>query len=230
MHGEWTVVTSMRFQTLLKDPKSKSDWLIAFVAVVTYLVVGNGLAPAQFVPPGCPGSWVRGVGGMTCQCPDGSFAKMVGSQIICGSGQQQPGPQSQIPPGYVSCGRGYCPPGQKCVRGSVCVPQDVVDCGKGVFCAAGQKCSAGGRCLPRDAVDCGQGLFCNSGMVCVGTAECITEAEAARRQSDAQKKLNWHKIKSCVQNIIRSTRQLQLARALYNRANLPSVSLHMSIF
>jgi hypothetical protein len=178
----------MRFQTLLKDPKSKSDWLIAFVAVVTYLVVGNGLAPAQFVPPGCPGSWVRGVGGMTCQCPDGSFAKMVGSQIICGSGQQQPGPQSQIPPGYVSCGRGYCPPGQKCVRGSVCVPQDVVDCGKGVFCAAGQKCSAGGRCLPRDAVDCGQGLFCNSGMVCVGTAECITEADAARRQLDAQKK------------------------------------------
>jgi hypothetical protein len=42
--------------------------------------------------------------------------------------------------------------------------------------------------LPRDAVDCGQELFCNPGMVCVGTAECITEAEAARRQSDAQKK------------------------------------------
>jgi hypothetical protein len=176
-------------QTLLKDPKSKSDWLIAFVAVVTYLVVGNGLAPAQFVPPGCPGRWVRGVGGMTCQCPDGSFARMVGPQIICGSGQQQPGPQqSQIPPGSVSCGRrGYCPPGLKCVSGSVCVPQDAVDCGNGVFCAAGQKCSTG-RCLPRDAVDCGQGLFCNPGMVCVGTAECITVEQAARRQSDAQKK------------------------------------------
>jgi hypothetical protein len=178
----------MRFQILLKDPKSKSDWLIAFAAVVTYLVVGDGLAPAQFAQPNCPGHWVSGVGGMICQCPDGSFAKMVGSQIICDSGQQQPTPQSLIPPGSVSCGHGYCPPGQKCVSGSVCIQQDAVDCGNGVFCAAGQKCS-GGRCLPRDAVDCGQGkYYCNPGMVCVGTEECITEAEAARRQSDAQKK------------------------------------------
>jgi len=178
----------MRFQILLKDPKSKSDWLIAFAAVVTYLVVGDGLAPAQFAQPNCPGHWVSGVGGMICQCPDGSFAKMVGSQIICDSGQQQPTPQSLIPPGSVSCGHGYCPPGQKCVSGSVCIQQDAVDCGNGVFCAAGQKCS-GGRCLPRDAVDCGQGkYYCNPGMVCVGTKECITEAEAARRQSDAQKK------------------------------------------
>ena len=157
----------MRFQTLLKDPKSKSDWLIAFLAVVTYLVVGNGLAPAQFVPPDCPGRWVRGVGGMTCQCPDSSFAKMVGSQIICDSGQQQSGSQSQIA-SWQRCGRGYCPPGRNCVSSSVCVQQDAVDCGNGVFCAAGQKCS-GGRCLPRDAVDCGQGLFCNPGTVCVGT-------------------------------------------------------------
>ena len=178
----------MRFQILLKDPKSKSDWLIAFAAVVTYLVVGDGLAPAQFAQPNCPGHWVSGVGGMICQCPDGSFAKMVGSQIICDSGQQQRTPQSLIPPGSVSCGHGYCPPGQKCVSGSVCIQQDAVDCGNGVFCAAGQKCS-GGRCLPRDAVDCGQGkYYCNPGMVCVGTEECITEAEAARRQSDAQKK------------------------------------------
>lgn len=101
--------------------------------------------------------------------------------------QQQPGPQSQIS-SWPRCGRGYCPPDRKCVSGSVCVQRDAVDCGNGVFCAVGQKCSSGGGCLPQDAVDCGRGFFCNPGMVCVGTAECITEAEAARRQADAQKK------------------------------------------
>jgi hypothetical protein len=70
--------------------------MTALATVIVYLSVDCCVAHAQPVPPGCPGRWVTGDGGMMCRCADGSFAKMVRTQIICGPGQQQT--KSQLPP------------------------------------------------------------------------------------------------------------------------------------
>lgn len=122
---------------------------------------------------------VPGGGGIMCQCPDGSYAGLY-------TGCRQPQrPQTQIPPGSVPCGSGYCPPATLCLGGNRCSPVNAVDCGNGQYCNPGQRCSAGGGCVPQEAVDCGQGRYCNSGMVCAGTNQCISQLEAARRDCDS---------------------------------------------
>jgi len=133
------------------------------------------IQPLGMLPPGCPGRWVSGGGGMMCQCPDGSFAKMVGTQIICSSTQQQPRAQPQISPGSASCGGNrYCPAGQKCGSGGGCLPQDAMDCGNGKACVAGAKCSMGGGCVPQNSVDCGNGRSCNPGQKCTSSGGCVS--------------------------------------------------------
>jgi hypothetical protein len=155
-------------------------------------------AQAQFLPSGCPGQWVQGGGGMMCQCADGSYASMVGNQIVCNSHQSQRQnvvgdycdnggtcgvgfkcswmPGKCAPEGKVDCGEYFCQPGQTCSSDTTyhhCLADGEVDCGS-YHCSAGYKCSSA-KCILESAVDCENGRFCNAGYVCGSNDTCNFE-------------------------------------------------------
>ena len=165
-----------------------SETLLAAVFVCLLIVLLRNDAHAQFLPSGCPGQWVQGGGGMMCLCPDGTYANMVGNQIVCPSRvQTQPQvgdycsnggtcgvgykcswmPGKCVPEGKVDCGEYFCQSGQTCSSDPTyrhCLSQGEVDCGS-YHCSAGYKCSSA-KCIAQDAVDCGNGSYCSAGRKC----------------------------------------------------------------
>ncbi len=105
---------------------------------------------------------------MMCRCPDGSYANMVGNQIVCPSHVQT---QAQVGD-YWSNG-GACGVGYKCSwMPGKCVPEGKVDCGT-YACEPGSKCSSA-KCIAQEAMDCGGGRYCNAGYFCGFNGRCVT--------------------------------------------------------
>ena len=140
--------------------------LIAALFVCLLFVLRND-AHAQFLPSGCPGQWVQGGGGMMCLCPDGTYANMVGNQIVC-----PPRAQAQPAVGAYCSNGGTCGVGYRCSwMPGKCVPEGKIDCGS-YYCELGFKCSSA-RCIAQDAADCGGGRYCNAGYFCGFNGKCV---------------------------------------------------------
>ena len=140
-----------------------------------------------------------------CLCPDGTYANMVGDQIVCPSrAQAQPQvgayssnggtcgvgykcswtPGKCVPEGKVDCGSYNCEPGYKC-SSAKCISQDAVDCGSGHHCGAGQACTSVG-CMPAGAVECGVGHHCNADLRCVQD-QCVADTHTGQDETAAQR-------------------------------------------
>jgi hypothetical protein len=115
-----------------------------------------------------------------CRCPDGSYANMIGDQIVCNPSNQ---PLRQQLPGYPQRSQvgehcsdgGICGPGSSCSRmPGHCVPDGMVDCG-GYYCEPGLRCSSDRRstyCLGEGEIDCGS-YHCSAGATCGSNHTCL---------------------------------------------------------
>ena len=157
-----------------------SETLLAAVFVCLLIVFLRTDAHAQFLPSGCPGTWVQGGGGMMCRCPDGSYANMIGDQIVCNSRGSSGSTGNVCPNGgtcrsdQTCCGNLCCNQGSYCSRHG-CTPYGAVDCGTS-FCNPGQQCNRNGQCIPAGSVDCGS-YYCDAGNVCGSNGGCVPEGK-----------------------------------------------------
>lgn len=138
-------------------------------------------ANAQFFPGGCPNNnWVNGY----CVCPDGSYANMIGDQIVCNSHGNSGSSGNVCSNGgtcrldQTCCGNYCCNPGSYCSKYG-CIANGSIECG-GWSCNPGQQCShMFNRCLPQGMVDCGN-YYCQPGQRCTGDTRyryCLGEGE-----------------------------------------------------
>ena len=78
---------------------------------------------------------------MICLCPDGTYANMVGNQIVC-----PPRAQAQPAVGAYCSNGGTCGVGYRCSwMPGKCVPEGKIDCGS-YYCELGFKCSSA-KCI-----------------------------------------------------------------------------------
>ena len=144
--------------------------LLAAVAICLSIALFQHEANAQL---GCPGQWVPGGGGMMCRCPDGSYANLVGDQIVCNGGSNYRSNGNVCPNGgtcpsdQTCCGNLCCNQGHYCSKYG-CTPNGAVECGSW-YCNPGSKCSQmHNKCVPGGKVDCGE-YFCEPGQRCASS-------------------------------------------------------------
>jgi hypothetical protein len=166
--------------------------LLSFLVALVTQFLWTLPAEAQRVDCGngqtCPAGNACLLNGMCARMvaePPGAVRLSTGNFCDPGWRESTMRPGNCVPPGYIECGNGTCPPGSRCAAGGGCdggPPYTGPICG-GNQCLEGRVCSSRGSCMnPALLHDCGNGSLCSHAAACEYPTGCVYVSGERTRQ------------------------------------------------